>query len=152
MKSPGVIYRKYRQVKRKLLYFKIAESYRKSHKNCHYGHFIRYRDSDNGPRSTKICMYAVWNDPEGLYDHRKLDICTCASKCNAFAPKKTRDEIVAEFEREVDDRDICITKYPELFTYKWVLDKDLEAAKKKPGLLSRIIVWAINFLEKLLKT
>ena len=34
MKSPGVIYRKYRQLKRKILYEKLQEARKKLSKNC----------------------------------------------------------------------------------------------------------------------
>jgi hypothetical protein len=151
MRSPGVIYRKYRQVKRKLMYLKISESFRKDHHNCSYGHYIKYKDNDNRNRTAKICMFGVFNDPASNNDYRKMDVCTCASKCNAFAAKRTRKEIIESFEKEISNSNVLQAKYPELAAYKWVLDKDLDEAKKKPGIINTILISLISFFEKAMK-
>ena len=149
MKSPGIVYRKYRQVKRKLLYYCLTESYKKAHDNCLYGHLIKYDDTDNRHRSAKLCLFGV-RDKQNL-DARNLDVCTCAMECNAFAPKATKDEVVKNFESDVENEFICSEKYPELAAYLWVLDKDLELAKKNPNVFNMFVIYLINILEKVLK-
>jgi len=151
MRSPGVIYRKYRQIKRKLLYYKISEYHKKAHQNCAYGHFVKYSDNDNRDRTSKLCMYSVWTDPKKEFDHRKIDVCTCAASCNAFAPKRSKESLAEDFEKEIQDYNTCLKKYPELAAYKWVLDKDLEEAKKNPGLINRFLISVIIFIENILK-
>jgi hypothetical protein len=151
MKSPGVVYRKYRQMLRKKLYFLVVENYKRDHGNCAYAHTVKYLDVNNRNRSSKMCLYAVLTDPKGENDSRKIDVCTCASECNAFAPAKSKEEVVKEFERDIKDYKTCLRKYPELAAFSWLLDKDLEDAKKNPNFLDKIVIYLINFLENLLK-
>jgi len=147
VKSPGVIYRKYRQVKRKYLFNKVSESYRKDHENCSYGHSVEYKDTNNRERNAKLCMCGVDGPGKQVKDFRCIDICTNAASCNAFAPKRNRDEVSAEFE----DFDICSAKYPEIAAYMWVLDKDLETAKKNISPITKLIISLIDLLESTLK-
>lgn len=151
MRSPGVIYREYRKAKRKALYLMIADSFKKAHSNCTYGLTIDYTDNDSSKCSTKICMYSVELGSPDHADLRKMDVCTCASNCNAFAPSKTRDQIVEEFEKEIADDDTLSHKYPEIAAYQWVLDKELVEAKKNPSFIRRILISMISFFENLLK-
>jgi len=156
MRSPGVIYRKYRQQIRKKLYYLTLESYKKMHENCVYGYSIKYRDTNNRDRSSKICLYGVLGgategDKINIENFVKLDVCTCASECNAFAPKRTKEEVAEKFESDISDYNQCKKLYPEIAVYKWVLDRDQEYAKKKPNIINRLIVFLIDILENSLK-
>lgn len=144
MRSPGVVYRRYRQVKRKTLYEKIKNSNRKIHANCFYGRTIYHKDINNQIQATHLCFYNF--STEG-----KIEICTNPSDCNAFICKWTKQKIKEEFDNQLKNPKIKHALYPTLCSYEWILDKSLTEAKKHPGILNSLIVSIINFLENILK-
>jgi hypothetical protein len=143
MKSPGIIYRRYRQLKRKLLYEKMQEARKKVSKNCVYGKAIDILDRDRVIH-THICLYNE-NIKAGL------EVCNHACDCNAFICKFSKKNIEDEFNVELGDQTVRCKKYPELNVLEWVLDKTLDDATKEPTILVKIIVLAIAFLENLIK-
>lgn len=143
MKSPGVIYRRYRQLKRKILYDKLQGARRKLAKNCFYGKELEIIDRDK-PLKIYICLYNK-NLNNGL------DACNHAEDCNAFIYKFSKKTIEDEFNNELKNSAIRNKKYPELNCLEWVLDKSLDDAKKDPSIVVKIIVLAINFLEGIIK-
>ena len=145
MKSPGIIYRRYRQLKRKLLYDKIVRARETRHSNCHYGKVIDH-GSPAGPCFTRFCVCS--------YDYslnKDMVLCTCPRECNAFVSKWTREKVEYEFNKELEDYKTKLDKYPELVALEWVLDKDLTDAMKNPSFLGSLIVSVIMMLEKSLK-
>jgi uncharacterized membrane protein len=146
MKSPGVIYRRYRQLKRKLLYDKIVKARQICHGNCFYGKTLGHGSPlDPGFTWFNICMYNYdTNDKEFV-------LCTCPKECNAFSNKWTKEKVLKEFENEMNDWTIKQKFYPEVIALEWVLDKDLTEAIKNPNILNRIVVGIILFMEKALK-
>jgi len=80
-----------------------------------------------------------------------LDVCTDPHECPAFACKKTRDQIVLEFEAEIGSYAIKNEKYPELSVMEWVLDRDLSEASKNPPFIGKLVIFLISILESFLK-
>lgn len=145
MRSPGVIYRRYRQIKKKILYDALSEGRQCLHKNCHYGKVLRYTDEFNRPLFINTCGY------NSLQGSDQIEGCTNPVECSAYANKWTRDKIVEVVDAELSDHEIKKRKYPELTLLEWVLDKDLNDAIKNPGFFGRIIVRCIEFLESILR-
>lgn len=145
MRSPGVIYRRYRQIKKKILYDTVIDSQKRKHCNCVYGKEITYTNSFGVEQCLRVCNYG------DLLLEGRVEICTNAQECNAFANKWTKDKIVESVEKELSDPKIKKEKYPELSILEWSLDKDLNDAIKNPGFFGNIIVSCIEFLEKILK-
>ena len=144
MKSPGVIYRRYRQLKRKLLYDAVVEARQVFHCNCFYGRSVKHIDM-GGYTTFAVCGYNF--DP----CNKELPLCTCPAECNAFVNRWSRDKVEAQFEADIADWKTKLDKYPELVALEWVLDKDLTDAIKSPGMFGRMIVSVIMALEGLLK-
>jgi hypothetical protein len=144
MKSPGVIYRKYRQIRRKLLYDKIQEARRWEHRNCVYGKMIEVTDK-SGKHSIPICLYNKNLD-------KGLDVCSNPIECNAFINKNSKESVEVSFNAEIKDINIRSRKYPELNILDWVLDKNLEEAKKSPSILVKIAITIIELLENFIKS
>lgn len=145
MRSPGVIYRRYRQIKKKILYDRLAEAHKCLHENCHYGKFIIYSDDTGVSKIIKVCGY------NPTLDKGTIEGCTNPLTCNAFANKWTKEKIIEEVDKELADHDIKKRKYPELNILEWALDKDLNDAVKNPGIFGTIIIKCIEFLESILK-
>lgn len=148
MRSPGVIYREYRRIKKKYLYNKISDSYRKSHDNCVYGELIRYKAVDGRNRSIKLCTYSA----SAVDDIGKLDVCTCPETCSAFASNKSREDIIKEYEEELNDPAIKASKYPDLNVLEWALAGDIEKARKNPTVINKILIYIIDLLERLIES
>jgi hypothetical protein len=149
MKSPGIIYRRYRQLKRKILYDKLIAARKVEFCNCHYSVTLdMFGDSFGHFAYVQICSYDY---APAQFDVRKPFVCTNPRECNAFASKWTKDKVIAQFEKELKEWDKKQELYPELVALEWVLDKELSDAKKSPGLLEKFIVSTIEFMEKVLK-
>ena len=144
MKSPGIIYRNYRRIKRKILYEMLVESRLVLHKNCFYGCTLYPRDLNGVETSILICQYKNNGDDP-------LDICTCPRDCNAFVNKWSKDTIIENYNKIMDNDDLKRRFHPDLYAYEWVLDKDLDDAKKSPKMVNKVIVYIISFLEHLLR-
>lgn len=162
MRSPGVIYRKYRQLRRKYLYETIQASRKKKHENCVYGKLLKYTDEQGNEQEVRLCTYncaacSLTNNPEAPYlpsytmSVDGLDICTCPGECSAFAPKWSKEDVIERFEGILEDDELKHKFYPELEAYQWVLDKTLTDAKQEPGFIGKIIVFFIKTLEEVLK-
>jgi hypothetical protein len=141
MKSPGVIYRQYRQA-RKLAFIRALSAARlKKHENCYYASTIHYNDVDGTDKCVRLCLLR----PE------KMDICTDARDCNAFARRWLDDKVAEEFDRIMSDEVLMKKTFPELWAYEWALDKSLKEAKESKGPLTFLIVSIISFLESVLR-
>lgn len=145
MRSPGVIYRRYRQIKKKLLFDMMADAHKREHANCHYGKILRYKDEDGFYRVVKFCVF-------GVASGNPPDICTCPKECNAFALRWTKDKIVERFNETLSNPAMKRAIYPQLTVFEWVLDKELHEAMEEPRLIDKIIIVCIQALEDLLKT
>lgn len=145
MRSPGVIYRRYRQIRKKILYDRLAEASKCLHCNCYYGKILLYTDDTGANHFLNICTYGI------LPESNQIEGCTNPITCNAFSNKWTKDKVVEEVEKDLSDYNIKKRKYPELTLLEWVLDKDLNDAIKNPGFFGRIIVKCIEFLESILR-
>jgi hypothetical protein len=143
MKSPGVIYRRYRQLKRKILYEKLQEARKKLSKNCFYSKHIEILDK-NIMIPVCICAY-------NIDINKNIDICNNPEDCNAFVNKFSRKYVEDDFNSELKNSLIRNKKYPELNCLEWILDKTLEDAKKEPSIFVKFIVLLIIFFEKLIK-
>jgi hypothetical protein len=55
MRSPGVIYRRYRQLKKKILFDMTANAHLRLHENCHYSKLLSYVDNEGVYRTIKVC-------------------------------------------------------------------------------------------------
>jgi hypothetical protein len=146
MKSPGVIYRRYRQLKRKFLYEKVVRARQISHCNCFYGRSIGH-GSAGDPGFSWFNIFTYDYDP----NKKEMVLCTCPKECNAFANKWTKEKVEVDFEKEMSDWKVKIERYPELVALEWVLDKDLTDAMKNPSPAGNLILNTIVLLEKLLK-
>jgi len=154
MKSPGVIYRQYRKLYRKILYKKCQDFTKKSHENCVYGKGLLINSKPDSQQKIKLCTYGCINikdiEKNGI-NLDLLDICTNPLECSAFVCKMKKEDIELELKNELQDPNIKYKKYQELAAYEWVLDKSLSEAQKNPGIFGNIIVKVINILENLLK-
>lgn len=147
MKSPGIIYRRYRQLKKKILYDKLIKARQRIHENCHYGkNLSRFYVVGMDPIEVPLCMFRY--DP----DDKKIELCTFPKECNAFICKWTKEKVIEEFEKELSDWGIKQKLYPDMIALEWVLDKDLAEAMKSPGWVTRLIISAIAFLERMVKS
>lgn len=144
MRSPGVIYRRYRQARKKILFDRISESKNQCHGNCVYGKVLYFKDDCGVERSIKMCTYSP------LYDGN-FDTCDNPVDCTAFANKWDKADIIKQVETELSEWEIKAKKYPELVILEWVLDKDYHEALKKPNIFSRVILRIINILEYMFK-
>ena len=153
MRSPGVIYRRYRNLKKKYLYDKVLDSRKKMHNNCFYGNPMEYTDAQNRKRMIRVCRVnlALAKSKSGEDLVNNLDICNCPIVCNAFVSKYSKEAIKEEFEKELQDPVVKRLKYPELVELEWILDKSLNDAQKQPSFIGKLLISAIYLLEKLLK-
>ena len=92
MKSPGVIYRRYRQLKRKLLYEKMQEARRLSGRNCIYGKPLDIIDKGK-VFHVNVCLYNK-NVNTGL------EVCNNTEECNAFICKFSKKDIEESFNKD----------------------------------------------------
>ena len=145
MRSPGVIYRRYRQLRRKLLYEKIVESREKKHENCIFGKKLKV-EKDGEVRFVDVCLFKHMSDKDTV-----LDLCTCAKECNAFANKYTKESVEEEFNRIVSDHEQVKQAYPDLALFQWVLDKELTDARQKPPFWLLPVIFCIELLEEFVK-
>lgn len=149
MKSPGVVYRRYRQLKRKLLYEKMVKARKIEFCNCHYGVTLDMFGDDFGHFSyVQICSYDY---APAQFDIRKPFVCTNPRECSAFASIWTKEKVLEQFEKELNDWDTKQKLYPELVALEWVLDKELADAMKEPTFIGKIIISTIVVLEILLR-
>jgi len=144
MRSPGVIYRRYRQLKKKILYDRILEARKRIFENCYYGKYITFLDASNNEHMVKACSY-----PDLPKD--RIELCLKSYSCNAFINKRKKEDIIKDVEKDLLDYKIKKQYYPDLIILEWVLDKDLKEAVKKPNLIGKLIIFCIDFLEFLLK-
>lgn len=144
MRSPGVIYRRYRQLKKKLLYEKVSRAHRHIHCNCVYGCTVPCTYDQGSIFQARICLYE-------LRFNKGLSECTDAENCNAFVLKWTKEKVVEQFEKEIRNPETKKRLYPELSLMEWMLDKDLKKATEEPGFFGRIIISIIHSLENLLR-
>lgn len=154
MKSPGVIYRQYRKLYRKILYKKCQDASKKAHENCVYGKGLLINSKAESQQKIKLCTYGCVNIKDiekGNLNLDLLDICTNPIECNAFVCKMRKEDVESELKTELQDPNVKYKKYQELAAYEWVLDKSLSDAQKNPGIFGRLLVWMINLLENILK-
>jgi len=145
MRSPGVVYRRYRQIKKKILYDNLSEARKCLHCNCHYGKEMVYKEGSNIERTIKICMYGQ------TFTEGNIEICTNPYICNAYVNKWNKDKVIEAVDKMLSDHETKKKLYPELTMLEWVLDKDLNDAIKNPGFFGTIIVKCIEFLESILR-
>jgi len=145
MKSPGIIYRRYRQIKKKLLYEKMVAAKQRAHENCHYSKLAVIKDVDGVSRKVKLCLFSLDGTP-------KVDVCSSPQECNAYVSMWTKEKVIEEFEREINDWTIKNKLYPQLVFFEWILDRDVAEAMKEPGWMGKIIICVIAFLESLLRS
>jgi hypothetical protein len=144
MRSPGVIYRRYRQLKKKIIYDKMESAHQIKHENCTYGRVVLC--TKNGKTEPlKICGYNL------NIDNNTIEICDDPVSCNAFICKWNKEKVLKQTEEEFANPDTKRMLYPEITVMEWVLDKNLNDAVKSPNFFGRIIVRCIEFLEDLLK-
>lgn len=148
MRSPGVIYRRYRQIKKKILYDRTVQAHLRLHENCYYGKEIKYTDNDvidlNGiERTIKACVYNSTDN--------HIEICDNPQECNAYASKWTKEKIINKINEELSDPNIKRKYYPELNVLEWVLDKELHLAVQEPSFTGKIIIKFIEILESILR-
>ena len=143
MRSPGVIYRRYRQIKKKIIYDKMSEAYKKSHCNCKYAQDLVCKDYQ-GEKSLKTCGFRI--------EVGVIELCDNPVECNAFICKWSKEKNIKETEKEMSDPYLKKKLYPELILMEWVLDKSLHDALKEPNIFGKVIIKCISFLENLLKS
>jgi hypothetical protein len=144
MRSPGVIYRRYRQLKKKILYDRILEARKRIFDNCYYGKKVTFLNDSNVEHIIKMCNYSSLPDD-------RVELCFKPDLCNAFVNKRKKEEIIKDLEKDLSNYEIKKRYYPDLILLEWVLDKDLNEAVKKPNFIGRLIIFCIDFLEFLLK-
>jgi len=157
-----VIYRRYRQIKRRLLFEKVVEARRQKHTNCLYGVCVSCYDENGVHRTLRLCAFQCHRDVVAAKDEKKttindvlkdVELCVRSNECTAFINKRknVKEAVIKEFEEELKNQDTKSKLYPELSAYEWVLDKNLYDASQSPSLFVRMIVGIINVLEKMLK-
>lgn len=144
MRSPGVIYRRYRQLKKKILYDRILEARKRIFDNCYYGKIVTFLDASNNEHMVKACSY-----PDLPKD--RIELCLKSYSCNAFVNKRKKVDIIKDVEKDLLNYKIKKEYYPDLIILEWVLDKDLKEAIKEPNFFGKLIISCINFLENMLK-
>jgi len=162
MRSPGVIYRRYRQLKRRLLFEKIVEARRQKHTNCLYGVRVSCYDEDGVRRTLRLCAFQCHRDVVTAKNDKKttindvlkdVELCVRSEDCTAFINKHkdVKESVLREFEEELKNPETKSRLYPELCAYEWVLDKNLYDASQSHSPFVRMVVGMIAFLENILK-
>jgi hypothetical protein len=153
MKSPGVIYRQFRLLKHNRLKKELQEKLARCPQNCSSWRELSIKDEKGKPYRVPMCFF---RQPEkGPLNTKELLVCSTvenAKQCNAFTPRHTKEQIEKDFEHSLLDPKQTNAKYPELYSFIWILDRDLYEAQKEPGMLSRAILSLIQTLERCLKT
>lgn len=144
MRSPGVIYRQYRKLRKKHLFENIVEARRKDHKNCVWGRILTVTKNEE-TRNIPICIF------DNTRSNGNYELCTCPKECNAFCVKSTKQSIIENFEDALKDPIRIKKEYPDLAMFQWILDKPLTDLKEYPPFGVRFIVAIISFLEGLIK-
>jgi len=146
MRSPGVIYRQYRQLRRKLLHNRTVDALLKEHRNCAFGKVLKATRDNGETRLIKICIFRNLKNQDN-----ELELCTCPHECNAFAYNIAKSDIKEavknEFDKLLEDPKRLRAVYPELAVYQWVLDKPLTDAKAYPKLWTKPLILLIELLE-----
>lgn len=156
MRSPGVTYRRYRQQVRKILNEQIISEKLKNHKNCLFGTTVLL-NKDGKNVEIPICFYTE-KDISPFEDNRPAEICKCiydCKKCDCdrfqYKQEDPKNYVKERLSKEINNPHICEKKYPELYAYRWVLDKELTESMKEPNVIQKIFVWLIYFLEEIVK-
>lgn len=145
MKSPGIIYRKYRQLKKFFMYQEWSIELKKTHNNCIYCHNLSYTDKKGIERKIPICTL------KELTITKNIETCNNPAECLYFSYKKSKEKIKEDIITKFSDLSYIKKNYPELYLLEWILDNDLEKAKKKNNIFTIIIIKLIQLLEKLIK-
>ena len=140
MKSPGIIYRQCRKIRKKHLFKRLERSRRRLHENCAFGTILTF-DRNGDTKYVRLCTFKK----------NHMELCTNPRECNAFAPLYSKEDVVSEFEKILDDPWKLRNAYPDLAAYQWVLDKPLDDVYRAPGLLATFLIWLINLLEWMVK-
>lgn len=145
MRSPGVIYRRYRQLLRKTLNEQIIDAKKRSQENCKYCIILKIKKNENSAK-VPICMYSADSCDEA-------EVCTNPQECVRYSNKydDPKQYIKDKLSKEIKDPITVQKKYPELYAYQWVLDKQLTDSMNKPSLIQKFLIILIYFLENLVK-
>lgn len=146
MKSPGIIYRKYRQLKRFFILQEYQNALKKDYNNCSFCKILQYKDKYKIERNVFICTHQENNNKT-----IELKCCDDPKKCTFFLYKETKETIKNKIESNFNNQDYVKRNYPELYLLQWVLDYDTEKYKKKNSFLSFLIFKIIDFLNYLAK-
>lgn len=144
MRSPGVIYRQYRQLRKKIIYDATVQARYREHANCFYGITGSVETPNGQVFSAKLCTY-------GSDGGRGLSFCSRPDSCNAFINKWTKESVLKDYSEKMNDHTWLKKNHPEILTLEWVLDKNLYEAGKRPSIVVSSLLWLISIMEETIK-
>lgn len=107
--------------------------------NCKYNKTIEL------PNRNKINICGF-----NLEDNFEVDLCykpEHAKNCNAFCPKKTKEEILEDFIKDVRDDQVRATYYKDINTLYWIYpDLKFEEFPEKIKWYHKIYFWIRSFI------
>ena len=124
MRSPGVVYKKLKEVKYYYLVALYRKYFKKEPENCIYNK--EYLFEANGQRrEIRLCLLHT----KGALNLNMVDICEKSHHCNncdAFIFRYTKEDIKKIMEKDLSDKVVRQIKYPNICALEWVLERSIE--------------------------
>jgi hypothetical protein len=125
---------KLKQLKYQHLKKKYAQNLSKLPENCKYNKEIML------PRGNRINICGF-----DLEDNYEVDLCykkEHANDCNAFCPRKSKEDLYLEFNKELKDEQVRSTKYKDINILYWMMPElEKEDIPKEISLIQKIKNW-----------
>jgi hypothetical protein len=138
MRSPGVVYKKLKEVKYRHLISMYRKFFRKIPENCKYNKKYEFM-VDGEIREVRLCM--LHQDKDGI-NPELLDLCEQlhhSSRCDGFILRYTKDDIKTLFEQEMSDKSIKEKRYPDICALEWVLERSAPGSVTWPQRLWHLL-------------
>lgn len=149
MKSPGTVYRKYKQLKKLFILQELQDALKKDFSNCSFCKNLYCFDKNGNKKTIYICTFQ--EDKKEISTLNELKNCENPKKCNSFSYKNSKETIKNSIENKFKDKEYIKKNYPELYLLEWVLDYETNKFRKKLSPLAFIILKIIDFLNYILK-
>ena len=146
MKSGWTVYQKLREAKFRHLVRLYKKYLKRAPANCKYNFEFKMEDPEGTPVTIRLCML---HQDQSTLKPNLLAICQQQShciKCNAFIEKYTKEDVKKILEKELNDKKIRESKYPDICALEWVLERN---GKAKSANLIMVLFYIIKkFFKK----
>lgn len=117
MKDTSEIKEKIRQLKFEHLQRRIEKERTPAPENC--VHNYKHETEDG---SVRLCMLGTDNPNE--WGGRVCDSKQTAQECPFFEPRKSKEEVIEEFNEDIMDPEIVNNEYRDISALRWALEGD----------------------------